>query len=339
MNSQLPLVSIIIPARNEEDYIRQCLNSVLDSDYPREKLEIIVVDGMSKDQTKEIIAEYSTKYGFIQCLENPKRIAPTALNIGIGHATGEVIIRMDAHSLYPSDYIANCVKYLEESDADNVGGIWITIPGRNSMTARLIAFVLSSPFGVGNAHFRIGTRKSRYVDTVPFGCYKREVFEDIGFFNEELVRNQDIELNTRLRRNGGKILLVPTIKSYYHARPTLKKLCAQNWKNGIWNIYLTKLVPGSLSIRHFVPMLFVLGLMGSIVLASFSSQGLILLALVCGIYLLTSLLFSIKIGLKEGIKYIPALPPVFFALHFSYGLGMLYGIFGNWRFLRKGKKE
>ena len=335
MNSELSLVSIIIPAYNEEKYIGQCIDSILDNDYPKEKLEIIVVDGMSEDRTKEIVAEYSIKYKFIQCLENPKRVAPTALNIGIRYAAGDVIIRMDAHNLYSSDYISKCVKYLKESDADNVGGICITVPGKNTVIAKAIAFVLSSPFGVGNSHFRIGTSQPRYVDAVPFGCYRKKTFEVIGLFNEHLVRNQDLEFNARLRKNGCKILLVPEIKSYYHARPTLKKLCGQNWKNGIWNIYLTKVFPGSLSIRHFTPMLFVLGLIGSLILSLFFNQGLILLALICGSYLSASLLFSIKIGLKEGIKYIPILPVVFFSLHFSYGLGMLWAILTSWRFPKR----
>jgi len=332
MNSELPLVSIIIPTRNEENYIEQCLNSILDNDYPKDKLEIIVVDGMSEDRTQEIAATYSTKYRFIQYLENPKRIAPTALNLGIRHATGDIIIRMDAHNLYSPDYISKCVKYLMEGNTDNVGGIWITIPGRNSTIAKAIALVLSSSFGVGNAYFRIGSSQPRYVDTVPFGCYRRETFDKIGFFNEKLVRNQDIEFNARLRKSGGKVLLIPEIKSYYHARPTLTSLRKQNLLNGMWNIYLTKMFPGALSLRHFIPMFFVLGLIGSLILSLYFNQGMILLALICVSYLSTSLLFSIQIGLKEGIKYIPLLPVVFFFLHFSYGLGMLWGMLTSWQF-------
>jgi glycosyltransferase involved in cell wall biosynthesis len=339
MKLSLPVVSVIIPARNEEDYIEQCLDSVLDNDYPREKLDIAVVDGMSEDKTREIVAEYSAKHKFIKCMENPERIAPTALNIGIKNAVGDVIIRMDAHNLYESDYISKCVKYLGETDADNVGGIWITIPGKNTAMARAIAFVLSSPFGVGNAYFRIGSTRPRYVDTVPFGCYKREVFENVGFFNEELVRNQDIEFNARLRKHGGKILLVPEIKSYYHARPTLWKLCSQNWRNGVWNIYLTRIVPRALSTRHLIPLLFVLGLLGCLAISLFFRLGVIPLMLICGSYLLTSLVFSVRIGLRQGVRYIPILPVVFFSLHFSYGSGMLWGIFTVRRFMRKRQNK
>jgi len=244
-------------------------------------------------------------------------------------------MRMDAHCSYLPDYISKCVKHLRQSNADNVGGVCITISGTESLMARTIALVLSSRFGVGNSHFRVGVDAPKYVDTVPFGCYERRVFEDVGLFDEELVRNQDIEFNARLRKSGGKVLLVPEIKSCYHSRSTLRELCSQNWSNGVWNIYLTKMIPGSLSARHFIPMLFILGLLGGLFLSIFSNPGLILLALVLGSYLLVSLVFSVKIGSREGIRYIPLLPLVFFSLHSSYGLGMLWGVFTSWRSFEK----
>lgn len=335
MSMELPLVSVIIPTRNEEAHIGQTLDSVLNNDYPRERLEVIVVDGMSEDRTREIVERYSLKHKFIRFLENPLRITPAALNVAIKHAAGEIIMRMDAHCSYFPDYISKCVTHLRQGNADNVGGICITISGTESLMAKTIALVLSSRFGVGNSHFRVGVDTPKYVDTVPFGCYEKRVFEDVGLFDEGLVRNQDIEFNSRLRKSGGKVLLVPEIKSCYYARSTLQKLCSQNWGNGVWNIRLTKKMPGSLSARHFIPMFFVLGMLGGLLLSIFSGLGLALLALVFGSYLLASLAFSVKIGLREGLKYTPILPLVFFSLHSSYGLGMLWGVFTSWKSFEK----
>ncbi len=335
MKPELPLVSIVVPIRNEMYHIKQCLDSILYSDYPKENLEVIVVDGTSEDQTQGIVAGYIRKHAFIKLLSNPKRVTSVAFNKGILHSKGDIIALMSAHAYYEKGNISRCVKHMEEDDIDSVGGVCITLPGKDTLVARGIAFVLSSPFGVGNSYFRIGTSQPKYVDTVPFGFYRKELFEDIGLFNERLIRNQDIEFNTRIGKNGGKVLLDPEIKSYYFARSTLRELWAQNWRNGIWNIYVTKLAPGSLSARHFAPLLFVLGLMGSLTLSLFIRKGLILLALACGSYLCASLLFSVRIGLKEGIKYIPILPVVFFSLHSCYGLGMLWGILTSWRYRRK----
>ena len=334
MNENLPLVSIIIPTRNEAKNIKKCLTSIIENDYPQNKLEILVADGMSEDATKEIVENFAnTQNHNVRLIDNPEKIMPSGVNVGIKKANGEMIIILSGHSSIPSDFIMKNVEQLQQrNDIDCVGGVWITYPGTDSIIAKAISLVLSSPFGVGNSYFRIGSNKPRYADTVPFGCYRREIFDEIGLFNEELVRTQDIEFNARIRKNGGKILLCPDIKSYYHARPTLAMLCKQYLRTGIWKIYLTKMSPGTLSIRHFIPIFFVLGLTGSSILSLFWNQGLILLALIGGSYLFASLLFSIKIGLKEGFKYIPILPVVFFSLHFSYSLGMLWGILTSWRF-------
>ncbi|GJQ23461.1 MAG: hypothetical protein HBSAPP01_12510 [Candidatus Brocadia sapporoensis] len=217
MTNNLPSISIIIPSRNEEKFIDKCLDSIIAQDYSKEKLEILVVDGMSNDKTREFIKGYSKQHRYIKLLDNPGKIVPTAMNTGIRDAHGEIIIRMDAHNIYEKDYVSKCVKYLQEYNVDNVGGIWVTLPGSNTLIAQSIAFALSHPFGVGNAYFRIGSKEPRYVDTVPFGCYKREVFQRIGLFDEDLVRNQDDEFNLRLTKNGGKLLLVPDIVSYLNS--------------------------------------------------------------------------------------------------------------------------
>ena len=160
-NNNLPLVSTIIPCRNEEKFIGQCLDSIIVNDYPKEKLEILIIDGLSEDKTRTIIENLKFKIGNsnIKLLDNPKKFTPAALNIGVKNAKGEIIIRMDAHARYKKDYISKCVKYLQEYKADNVGGIWITIPRDNSIIGKSIAFVLSSSFGVGNAYYRVSGYK------------------------------------------------------------------------------------------------------------------------------------------------------------------------------------
>ncbi len=322
----LSFVSIIIPCRNEEKFIGQCLNSILINDYPKDKMEILVIDGMSYDNTRNIIKKYCNKYSFIKLIDNLEKIVPVALNIGIKKAKGEIIIRMDAHNLYPKDYISKCIRYLLKYNADNVGGIWVTLPGANTLVAKSIALALSHPFGVGNAYFRTGVKEPKYVDTVPFGCYKKEVFDKLGLFDEDLIRNQDIEFNLRLKKAGGKILLVPDIVSHYHARPTLKSLAKQNFGNGFWVIYSNKFAKLPFSLRHLTPFFFVMSLMSSLLLTFFYHQFIFLFALIFGFYLVVNSFFSLKLSLKNGLKFFPALFLIFFKLHFSYGFGSIYGL-------------
>jgi glycosyltransferase involved in cell wall biosynthesis len=320
-----PFISVIIPCRNERKFIEKCLDSIIDNDYPKDKLEILVVDGISEDGTREVIKNYIDKYSFIKLLDNPKKIVPSAMNIGIREARGSIIIRMDAHNRYEKDYISKCVKYLQEYKVDNVGGIWITLPGADTLAARSIALALSHPFGVGNAYFRIGSKEPKEVDTVPFGCYKREVFEKIGFFNENLIRNQDIEFNLRLKRAGGKILLCPDIVSYYYARPDLKSLFEQNFLNGFWIIYSLRYAKIPFSYRHLAPFAFILFIFTSSIMALFSKAFLYLLFSVLGSYAILDVIFSLTLALKHDLRCFPFLVMTFPVLHFSYGLGSLWG--------------
>lgn len=326
LDREVPFVSIIIPCRNEERFIGKCIDSIIIQDYPKEKLEVLVVDGMSNDNTRDIVLSYSKKYSFIKLLDNPAKITPTALNIGIKNANGEVIIRMDAHSIYREDYVSKCIKWLQEYNVENVGGICITLPGDETLIAKSIAFVLSHPFGVGNSYFRLGIKESKYVDTVPFGCYRRDVFDKIGSFNEDLTRNQDIEFNLRLRRAGGKILLVPEIISYYYARPDLKSLFKQNFWNGFWVVYSARFAKLPFSIRHLVPAVFVLSLFSSFLISLWIKPVSYLFLFVLSSYLIANLFFSFKLSLENGFKYFIPLILSFFTLHFSYGIGSIWGI-------------
>lgn len=319
-------VSVIIPCRNEEKFIGKCLDSIISNEYPKDKLEVLVIDGMSEDGTRKIVEEYTNKNLLFKLIDNPKRIVPTAMNIGIKNAKGDIIIRMDAHNVYEKNYISQCVQCLNDFNVDNVGGAWATLPGNNTIIAESIALALSHPFGVGNAYFRIGSKEPRYVDTVPFGCYKRNVFDKIGLFNENLVRNQDIEFNLRLKNIGGKLLLIPEIISYYYARSTLKGLFEQNFWNGFWVIYSVKFAKIPFSIRHLIPFIFVSSLILSFVGSLFFKPLVYLFLIILNSYFISNIFFSFRIALKKGFEYFFPLIASFVTLHFSYGLGSMRGM-------------
>ena len=319
-------ISLIIPCRNEEKFIDRCLNSVNEQDYPMDNLEVLVVDGMSKDKTLQIVENYREKLLSIKILENPKKTTPYAFNLGINYSKADIIMIMSAHSTLEKDYISKCVKYLDKHNVDNVGGIWITLPGDNTIMAQSIALTLSHPFGVGNTYFRIGSEEPRYVDTVPFGCYRKEVFRKIGLFNEELIRNQDLEFNLRLKKAGGKILLVPDIVSYYYARSTLKALAKNNFSNGFWVIYSTKFAKMPFSVRHLIPFFFVISLIGSFILSLIYRPFIYMFFLVSVAYLILNVFLSLRISIQKGFKYFVPMMVSFATLHFSYGFGSIWGL-------------
>ncbi|MEG2770954.1 MAG: glycosyltransferase family 2 protein, partial [Alistipes sp.] len=207
------MISIICPIYNEERYIAKCIDSILTQDFPHAEIEVFFIDGMSSDNTRSIVGKYANKYPFIYLLDNPQRVVPFALNIGIRASKGEVIIRLDAHASYPNNYVSALVSNLVRLKADNVGGVCQTLPTNNNAESVAIAEALSCCFGMGNSYFRIGATKERLVDTVPFGCFRRDIFDRIGLFDEELIRNQDDEFNGRIVKNGGKIYLIIFIMS------------------------------------------------------------------------------------------------------------------------------
>ncbi|RJQ16380.1 MAG: glycosyltransferase family 2 protein [Nitrospiraceae bacterium] len=323
-----PPVSVIIPCRNEEKFIEGCLDSIAASDYPKDNLEVLVIDGMSGDATRDIIRRCIQRSPFIKLLDNPKRITPCALNTGIRHAKGEIIVRMDAHARYERDYISKCVRYLNEYDADNVGGTMITLPRDNTVVGKAIVTALSHRFGVGNSAFRTGAKGPKWVDTVFGGCYRREIFERIGLFNEELVCSQDMEFNKRLKREGGRILLVPEIISYYHARSDFKSFVRHNFRNGVWAIVpfiYTDAMP--VSLRHIIPVFFVAGLFGSAALSFYSMPFLWLFYMIGVPYFLANLYFSGAIAVERlDFRYALLMPVVFASLHIPYGLGSVKGL-------------
>lgn len=314
-------VTLIIPCRNEENYIQECINSALKQTY--KNVEILVVDGMSEDKTIDIVKNMSSIHNNIRLINNFKMITPCALNIGIEESSGQAIIIIGAHSYLDEKFVENNVRNLYEKGYDCSGGVIETI--NENYIGGLISKAMSCPFGVGNALFRY-TDKELEVDTVPFGAYKKETLNKIGYFDTELVRNQDDELNLRLINNGGKILLSPDIKSKYYSRGSLKKLWKQYFQYGFWKVRVIQKHKKPASLRHLVPIIFVL----SLIFLGFGSlfSNIIRWALLSEVllYLILGFSFGIKISNDRNIKSIFILPLIFFILHFSYGLGFGLGI-------------
>lgn len=322
-----PVVTVIVPCRNEQDFIGACLDSIIANDYPKDRVEILVIDGMSEDNTRKIVQAYAVRYPVITLLDNPEKITPAALNIGVRHARGNVIVRMDAHARIGKDYVRRSVDSLFIHGADNVGGVMITEPRESTLLGRAIVAGLSHRFGVGGSFFRIHSDKLRWVDTVFGGCYRKEIFDRIGLFNEKLSRGQDFEFNRRLKKAGGRILLVPDIVSHYSARSDLRSFWFHNWNNGVWAILpfaYSNVMP--VSWRHLIPLTFVTTILGSAVLGCWEPFFLWLCIAVLTVYGVANVGASLHVALRErNLRYFPAMLLVFAILHFSYGFGSLWG--------------
>lgn len=320
------MLSVIVPIYNEEKYIAKCLDSIIEQDYPKEDMELLLCDGMSKDRTREIIAEYQKKYPWIQLLDNPKRIAPCAMNVGINASKGDVIIRLDAHVYYPKNYYSVLVKKLNElPNAENVGAICNTLPVNDTTEAQAIAAVLSSRFGMGDSHFRVGAQKEMEVDTVPFGCFKRSTFDKVGLYDEDLVRNQDDELNARIIKNGGKIYLIPELQCEYYARDTARKVYKMFYQYGLFKPLVNKKLGSPATVRQFFPLFFVMGLLaGPILCLALPVLWWAYIAMVVAWFLLATY-FSLKDS--KSLKRILIQNWIYFVVHFGYGWGYIVGIY------------
>jgi glycosyltransferase involved in cell wall biosynthesis len=321
-----PTISVIIPTRNETRFIDRCLRSIFASDAVPGGMEVIVVDGMSEDDTRRILADWARRQPNLRVLDNPQGIVPTAMNIGIRAARGEWIVRVDAHSEYPADYLVRCLERSRRTGMDNVGGVIVTMPGDDSGQARLIQAVTTHPFGVGDSGFRIGARAGR-ADTVPYGCYRREVFSRIGLYDERLVRNQDYELNARLRKAGGSIWRDPAIRIAYFNQRTLTGLLRQALVTGQWNPWMWYVAPYSFRWRHAAPAVFVGAVLGALLLTFFVPLlGQLALGGMLVPYFSIALVASFQQSRRHGGWMFPCLPMVFWAYHAAYGLGALWGI-------------
>ncbi len=328
--SSKPRVTVVMPVRNEGKFIRQSAGALLRQDYPHELLEIVVADGMSDDDTRAVLAELGSaaKGPHLRVIDNPERIFSTGFNRGVAAATGEVIVMMGGHTVVADDYVSEAVKALETHGADCVGGFIETVA--MDAASEPIAWAMGSKFGVGGVAFRTVENELRDVDTVAFGAYRRQTLNRLGPLDEELVRNQDDEYNYRLRSQGGRILLVPTIRSRYHSRSSLPKLARQYFWYGYWKVRVMQKHPRQMRWRHFVPPAFVAALLTS---AAAAFATILPLALIAGAYILAAVAASAAVSANAGWRHFVRLPLIFATLHVTYGAGFLAGLVrfaGRW---------
>jgi GT2 family glycosyltransferase len=301
---------------------------VLGTAYPADRVEVIVADGMSDDGTRDIVREYAARDSRIKLLDNPKRILAAAWNTGIRAARGEIVMALNAHTTFPPDYIGTCVAHLETSpEAAYVGGVIRTLPQDDTPLGRALALAVSHPFGVGGSRFRTGTAEPIWADTAAFGGYRRSLFDEIGLFNEELVRSQDMELHLRLKKVGKRILLVPGMVGNYYTRTTIVPYLRYCFINGYWLTLPLRFSPHMLSARHSVPMLFVAGLAGSALAGLIAPAAWWVTAATGGAYAAANVGASAVIANeRRDLAYLFLMPLAFSALHLLYGTGALVGL-------------
>ncbi|HSW45143.1 MAG TPA: glycosyltransferase family 2 protein [Phycisphaerae bacterium] len=321
-----PPVSLIIPIRNEEARIQACIESVLTQDYPLDKMEILVLDGMSTDRTREIIQGFMREHPQVRLVDNPDKTQVVAVNKGIRLARGRYILRMDGHSEYAPDYVSKCVHYLEKTGADNVGGPCRTYPASNTRTARTIAAITQNKYVVGGSAFRVSL-KPQYCDTCVFGAWRRELFDQIGLFNKTLVRGEDNEFNSRIMKYGGKIFMTPDIRVRYYNQATLRGLLRQAYGNGVWHILTMAAFPKAFKFRYFAPFAFVMWFIVFGLLTMHHPLFVIPLAAGAVPYGLLLALVTVQVGKGHGWDLAPFAPLCVLPYHVAYGLGTLAGLF------------
>jgi len=335
MDSNQPLVSIVVPCRNERDHIETMLASIVAQEPPAGGFEVIVADGMSDDGTREIVLRQALTDARIRMIDNQGSIVSSGLNAAIGEARGTIIIRMDAHTEYARDYVRQCVEVLQETAADNVGGPWIAY-GEGKI-GKAIAAAFQSPFSCGGARGH-DAKYSGPVDTVYLGCWQREIFDRIGFFDEELIRNQDDEFNLRIVRSGGTVWQSVRIKSCYYPRESLRHLFAQYLQYGYWKVRVIQKHRLPASVRHLIPAGFVLALLLLPMIALFWPTSLWIWGSVLGLYLSLNFLLSIWTAVPDNWRLFPLLPLTFATFHLAYGWGFLRG-FMDFIILRRGSRQ
>ena len=321
-------VSVIVPSYNEQATIRQLLDAIYGQTYPLNDIEVIIADGLSTDQTREVINDFQLSHPNleIRIIDNIKRVIPSGINRAIEVARGRYLIRMDAHSIPDREYIQNCVKGLDNGLGDNVGGVWKIEPGSITWIAKSIAKAASHPLGAGDALYRIGG-VAQEVDTVPFGAFRRELIDRIGMFDETLLTNEDYEFNARIRQSGGKVWMDPSIHSVYYARSTLKELSQQYWRYGFWKAQMLRRYPQTIRWRQIIPPLFVLALLSSGILALAWSPARWLLAIIVLPYAMIITIAGIQMSINQ--KDIPlsiGVPLAIATIHLSWGTALLWGL-------------
>jgi glycosyltransferase involved in cell wall biosynthesis len=318
-------VSVIVPMRDEAAHIRECLKSLLHQTMAPGAYEIIVVDGQSTDGSADLVRSLQTDTPNVMLLQNPSRTMPAGMNMGLRHARGDVIIVAGAHTVYPAEYIEKSLYFLAKTGAQVVGGPLITVSSRDTFVGRMIATLLSCRFGVGDSAFR--TRlKDGFVDTVPFGAYRREVFQQVGGYNERLVRIQDHELHARIRQNGGQIYITPELTTEYRTVPSYRLLCKKGFNTGLWQFYTLSQNSTSFALRHFVPLCFVLWLATLSTLAKFWPGMTGLLVATLALYVVSGFRFGASEFQRTSSITRLLIPIYAFPFHLSYGVGTIAGL-------------
>jgi succinoglycan biosynthesis protein ExoA len=320
-----PTVSIVIPCFNEEKTIRNLLTAISAQDYPSARMEVVIADGLSTDNTHQEINSFKAANPQLKILvvDNPKRIIPAGVNAAVHSSTGEIIIRLDGHSKPYPDYVTNCVSALEQARGDNVGGVWEIKPSTGTPMAACIALAAAHPLGVGDAYYRSG-KQAGAVDTVPFGAFKRTLFDQLGGFNEDLLANEDYEFNTRIRQRGGVVWLDPSIRTVYLSRPNLAALGRQYFRYGYWKFKMLQKYPTTLRWRQALPPLFVASLLFLAILSIFIPLVRYLLGLEMLVYLLILLYFGAIIAQKHHrFGCIIGFPAAIATMHLCWGAGFL----------------
>jgi glycosyltransferase involved in cell wall biosynthesis len=317
-------ISVVVPMRNERAHIRECLNSLLNQTYNQNAYEIIVVDGGSSDGSSEIVRSMQASHPNLFVIDNPARITPISMNLGIREAKKDVIVIAGAHAIYCSDFLTNCAKKLQETGADVVGGPVQTVPRNESFGARLTAAILSSHFGVGNSNFRTSLKEG-YVDTVPFGAYRIDVLNKVGLFNEKLVRNQDNDLSARIRQAGGRIYSSPEISAIYFPASSFGELLRQTYKKAQWHFFTMRENVGALGLRHLAPALFLLALACLVVLATSQYWARVACTFTVLAYFVVGFVYSLGSSRQKSLGVALCLPAACFIFHCAYGLGTLVG--------------
>lgn len=319
-------LSVVIPVFNEEKYLPALLASLLAQDFPHDQWEIIFADGRSSDRTLAMLQDSCNQYSFIRVIDNPRKYVSFGLNEAIRSSKGEVILRLDAHSRYPKDYVRKLYERLISGKSWNVGGVWIIEAANDSAQAKAIAIAIAHPFAAGNAAYKMQGTAAAEVDTVPYGCFRRQVFIDLGLFDEDLIRNQDDELNGRIRNAGYSITLYPDIQIRYTARPTISKLVKMYFGYGLFKPLVNVKLGAPTSIRQFAPPLLALIFL-LVPICLFISQSLFIASLLgIAFYFALTLLVSLRIGIRHGLSLLPYLFIIFPSVHLAYGLGYLMGL-------------
>jgi len=323
-----PEVSIVIPCLNEEKTIQSLLDAIFNQTYPIEKMEVIIADGNSNDQTRMKIADFQNGHEEleIRVLDNPVRRIPTGLNLAIRAARGQIITRMDAHAIPAADYVERSVAALKEGLGDNVGGVIDVKPGAENWIGRAISVAVAHPLGVGDAKYRWANSAGE-ADTVAFGTYYKSKVDEIGYYNEELRINEDYEFNSRIRARGGKIWIDPKIRAVYFSRADLNGLAKQYFSYGFWKVKMLRKNPETLRWRQALPPLFVFGILMLLLLSGVLELARILLLICLGAYLLILLTASARVAVKRSdISLVPGIPLAIMTMHFCWGSGFLWSL-------------